>query len=210
MARPIISVSKASDEHAGELSALWIESALSSGMSHELAARVANAALPRNARPGDGVKALARAWTTVLQARSDGSLVGFAVVNTRNHGLLEPAALAIDELYVAAAARRQGVGSHVLAAVARVAESEGHELVFANVAATDKLSNRYFARLGFGASVTRRVVPTGVLRRKLAGADPARDMLLGRRRTIRARARVAAPSVPAPARSLTLRRSAAS
>lgn len=202
MARPIISVSKASDEHAGELSALWIESALSSGMSHELAARVANAARIQ--------EALARAGTTVLLARSDGSLVGFAVVNTRNHGLLEPAALAIDELYVAAAARRQGGGSHVLAAVARVAESEGHELVFANVAATDKLSNRYFARLGFGASVTRRVVPTGVLRRKLAGADPARDMLLGRRRTIRARARVAAPSVPAPARSLTLRRSAAS
>ena len=141
MARPIISVSKASDEHAGELSALWIESALSSGMSHELAARVANAARIQ--------EALARAGTTVLLARSDGSLVGFAVVNTRNHGLLEPAALAIDELYVAAAARRQGVGSHVLAAVARVAESEGHELVFANVAATDKLSNRYFARLGF-------------------------------------------------------------
>ncbi len=144
-------------------------------MSHDLAARAGNVARI--------TEALERPGTTVLLARLDHRPVGFAVVNTRNHGLLDPAGLAIDELYVIPEGRRQGVAAGLLGAVATMAESEGHDLVFANVAATDKLSNRYLARLGFGTTITRRVVPTGgALRRKLVRrrqglrqrGDPAR------------------------------------
>ncbi|GAA1787505.1 MAG: GNAT family N-acetyltransferase [Actinobacteria bacterium] len=201
MARPHVTVSKASAQDAGTLSALWIESALSLGqLTQDAAARLANAGRVEDAvhRPG----------TSVLLAWLDGMPVGFAVVNVRHHGLIDAPALAIDELYVRLEARRQGVAGHLLAGVARLAESQGQELVFAQVSATDKISNRYFARLGFATTTTRRVVPTAVLRRKLAGADTAsRDVLLGKRRTLRARAGLGAPA--GPVRSLPMRRAAA-
>ena len=80
-------------------------------------------------------------------------------------------------------------------------------MIFANVSTTDKLSNRFFARLGFTSTVTRRAVPTSVLRRKLAGSDAAaRDVLLGKRRTLRARAGIDAAQVSP---RLSLRRPAA-
>ncbi len=200
MARPHLNVTKALPGDAGDLSALWIEWALCSGMSHDLAARAGNVARI--------TEALERPVTTVLLARLDHRPIGFAVVNTRNHGLLDPAGLAIDELYVIPEGRRQGVAAGLLGAVATMAESEGHDLVFANVAATDKLSNRYLARLGFGTTITRRVVPTAVLRRKLSGADTAsQEILLGKRRTLRARSRGAVGSA-APARAISLRRTA--
>ena len=44
MARPHLNVTKALPGDAGDLSALWIEWALCSGMSHDLAARAGNVA----------------------------------------------------------------------------------------------------------------------------------------------------------------------
>ncbi len=199
MARPHLSVTKAKAVDAGTLATLWIESALVTGMSHDLAARAANAGRIR--------EALARPGTSALLATLDGRPVGFVVVNTRNQGLIEPAALAIDELYVVSGARRQGVAAALLGGVAKLAESQGHDVIFANVSTTDKLSNRFFARLGFTSTVTRRAVPTSVLRRKLAGSDAAaRDVLLGKRRTLRARAGIDTAQVSP---RLTLRRPAA-
>ncbi|MFN8029473.1 MAG: GNAT family N-acetyltransferase [Dermatophilaceae bacterium] len=200
MPRPHIVVSRAGQRQVGELATLWIESALAAGMTHDLAARTAG-----TARVAD---ALRRPGTAAYLATLDGRPLGFAVVNERQHGLLEPPALALDELFVIPEGRRQGVAGQLLAAVARHAESTGHDLVFANVATTDKVGNRYFARLGFGQQATRRVVPTTVLRRKLSAEDAeARDVLLGRRRTIRARA--VRQSGATPARGLVLRRPAA-
>lgn len=199
MARPHLCVSQASTADSGSLANLWIQSALQQGISQDASCRLANAATV--------AEAIERPGTTVLLAAQDGQPVGFAVVNVRHQGLLEPSALALDELYVMPEVRRQGVAAQLLTAVARLAESDGQDLVFANVASSDKVSNRYFARLGFTTTTVRRVVPTAVLRRKLSGNESAaRDVLVAKRRTLRARARVAA--APAPGPSL-LRRSAA-
>ncbi len=193
MARPHLSVSRAGAADAGVISEMWIESSLAEGLSHDLAARAANA--------GRIQEALERPGTTVLLATQDGAPIGFAVVNLRQHGLLEQAALGLDELYVRPEARRQGVAAHLLGAVARLAEGQGQEVIFATVAANDKVSNRYFARRGFAAASTSRMVPTAVLRRKLAGTESAaRDVLLGRRRTLRARTRVASQLTPSAPR----------
>lgn len=200
MARPHIVITTASVADAGHVAGLWVASALAGGTSNDLAARAVG-----GTRVAD---ALSRHGTAVLLASLDGRPVGFAVLTTRTQGLLDPEVLAIDELFVLPDVRRQGVARHLMAAVARRAESEGHAMVLAHVPAADKAGSRFFARLGFSVSVSRRVVPTSVLRRKLASPEhSSRDVLIGRRRTIRARIGSGdADTGPIPTRPIAVRR----
>ncbi len=163
MVRPHIAVWRAAPSDSSTVADLWIASAMAGGMNPDLAARAA---------AGTRVaEALERPGVQVLVADLEGKPAGIAVVGTRFDGLLDAPNLAVDELFVMPAARRHGVGRQLMAAVARLAESEGYALVFAHVPSADKASNRLLARLGFGISVTRRVVPTAVLRRKLTVGD---------------------------------------
>lgn len=182
MSRAVVAVHRVSPDAVGELTQMWISAALASGVSEDIAARASAG--------GRVAAALRRPGCAAFVASFEGRPAGFVVVNARTHGLLESSSVVIDELFVLPELRQHGVGHQLLAAVATFAESEAYDRVFSNVPSGDRPTNRFFARLGFTSSVTRRVVPTAVLRRKL-GADEAGatvDLLVGRRRLLKARA----------------------
>ncbi len=181
MVRPTVAVHRVSPDAVGALTQLWVSAALESGIGEEIAARAAAGGRVR--------EALRRPGCAAYVATHEGKPAGFVVVNARNHGLLESSSVAIDELFVLPEHRQHGIGRALVTAVATLAESEAYDRVLSNVPAADKLANRFFARLGFTSSVTRRIVPTAVLRRKLTGEEGGSevDLLLGRRRLIKAR-----------------------
>jgi hypothetical protein len=71
-----------------------------------------------------------------------------------------------------------------------VAERHGAEQVVSNAPPSARETHRFLARLGFTPLVVRRVAPTALLRRRLAGESrrSALEDLLSRRRSLRARA----------------------
>ncbi len=190
MARPSITVVRVSAEDVRDLTQLWLAAAVAGGMSPEVASRTANDSRISTA--------LRRTRTRAFVAHQDGVPAGYAVLDIGPRGLVDPPSVVVDELYVLPDQRRRGVGRALLTAVATCAEQEASEFVLCNVVATDKVANRYFARLGFGAPVTRRIIPTTGLRRRLSAVDTSVDLLLGRRRTLRARARQAGPTGATP------------
>ena len=107
--------------------------------------------------------ALRRPGVHSFVARMDGEPVGYAIASENPFGLSPQAELAIEQLWVGPDARRHGVAS--------------------------RDANRFFARLGFASVITRRVVSTSALRRKLAPESvETGHELLRRHRSLRSRA----------------------
>lgn len=52
----------------------------------------------------------------------------------------------------------------------------------------DREANRYLARLGFGSTVTTRIVASAALRRKVIAAQAVESRIVRHRRSLRARA----------------------
>lgn len=99
----------------------------------------------------------------------------------------------IEALYVHPEHRRRGVGHALLAEAVRIAEERGAEHIYAVPLPGARGQQRFLARLGFARAVSYRVVPTGVLQRRLAGEPVVRggrvrslDELIARRRQARA------------------------
>lgn len=162
--------------------------------------RLWNAAVADGSIPGDTSgrsqtadrlrEVLTRNGVSTLVAVTDGSPVGFLVLTTSPlAGLTDNPLLSVEVMYVAKEHRGQGVGSHLLSSLTTLAQQRGATSVSCSVPSQSKDANRYFARLGFAPVVTRRVVGTAGLRRKLAGDEPrALDRVLAKRRSLRARA----------------------
>ncbi|MEI2775871.1 MAG: GNAT family N-acetyltransferase [Tetrasphaera sp.] len=194
MARSVVAVGRVVPEDVGALTQLWMHAALAGGVSEEIAARAAAG--------GRVAEALRRTGCAAFVATYESVPAGFAVVNARHQGLLDASNLVIDELYVLPDLRQHGIGRHLLSAVATFAETEAHDRVFSNVPAGDRPTNRFFARLGFTSTVTRRVVPTAMLRRKLGeDKDATVEVLVGRRRLLKARAGRSADPAPSIVRA---------
>lgn len=162
---------------------LWVTSRVEQGGSHEAAVRYVS--------EGRLDAALARPGVHVFMARREGVPVGYVVLATRTFGLSEHSDLAIDSLFVVPAMRRHGVARQLLAATAAQAERLGTELIISNVPAQDREANRFFARLGFSAAMTRRVTTPGALRRRVHDESEvsALENVLRRRRVSRAMSR---------------------
>ena len=143
---------------------------------------------PRLATPGRVAGALARPEVHARIARYDGIPVGFVVATEELHGLSEHREVTIQHLYVARDGRRSGVARALLACIVTLAERRGSDLVACHAPAQSRESNRFFARLGFGSVVVRRVVPTATLRRRVSPEPTATSQLLRARRSLRARA----------------------
>ncbi|CCH79234.1 conserved hypothetical protein [Nostocoides japonicum T1-X7] len=183
MSRAPIVVSAVEPDDADCLVGLWLASRVEQGASLDAASR--------HAADGRVTSALRRPETRAFVAKRDEVPLGFVILSERMFGLSDASDVSIDQLYVVKDARRQGVARQLLATAIAHAERAGSERIVSHVPAQDREANRFFARLGFGSSVIRRVTTTGALRRKiLGGADVSPfDSVLRRRRTLRAHGR---------------------
>lgn len=183
MNRAPIVVETVEPDHADCLVGLWLSGRVEQGGSLDAASRYA--------ADGRVTTALRRPEVRAFVATRDGVPLGYVVLTERMFGLSDSPDLAIDQLFVAKEARRQGVARQLLATAVAQAERTGNDRIISYVPAQDREANRFFARLGFGSSVLRRATTTSALRRKiLGGADvSAFDSVLRRRRTLRAQSR---------------------
>ena len=180
MGRRSVAVETVADD-LGEVTGLWLDSRVDTGASRE--------ACSRTISDGRLAAALRRPGVTAVVGRLDGVPVGFVVTTDNPFGLSPGPEMSIEQLWVSPAARRHGVAKALLASVLAAAERGGCDAVVSNVPTTSRDANRFFARLGFGSVVTRRVVPTGTLRRRLAPETVETGLeLTRRRRSLRRRA----------------------
>ncbi|MBM6403786.1 GNAT family N-acetyltransferase [Phycicoccus sp. CSK15P-2] len=156
------------------ITALWLESRMDEGMRRDIC--------ERTIADGRLAKALRRPGVTAFVARFEGTPVGYAITTENPFGLSPTPEVAVEQLFVCAEARRHGVAKALLTAVLGAAERAGCDTVVSNVPTASREANRFFARLGFGSAVTRRVVPTGVLRRRLTPETADTGIELSRRR----------------------------
>lgn len=137
--------------------------------------------------------ALADPARRVALAELDGTPVGFGVFALTPTGpLVDAPCVRADPLVVARRARRRGVGKALMTAALEFAEEHDTTVLSVSVRHTDRDANRYFARLGFVPSATRRVAPASTVRRALGvpRPEPAGALALRRRpRELRARQR---------------------
>ncbi len=173
---PIGDLASAEGQHQiRELTGLWLAQRVDQGVSPEVAARAA----------GEGrlAEALARKDVRGWLARLDGSPVGYLICSENPFGLSPYPEVAIEQLFVDVRARRHGVARALLAAVVTAAERIGSEVVVSNVPSQSREAQRFFARLGFGSVLVRRVAATSALRRRLTpDAASAETMQVLRRR----------------------------
>lgn len=172
----VVAVAKDGDVDDGvvrELTGLWMAQRVEQGSSPQAAARAAAEGRLRDALGRNDV----RAWV----ARVEGVGVGYLIASENPFGLSPHPEVAIEQLFVDHRARRQGVAHTLLAAAVTHAERLGCEVIVSNVPVQSREANRFFARLGFGSMVVRRVVSTAGLRRRLSpGAQP--ELLQARRK----------------------------
>lgn len=165
------------------LAPLWVAAVSDSGHSTDFAERQVN--------DGRLTAALERDEVAIYLARIDGAAVGFVVLTLDQlSGLMVEPTLWLEQLWVDPSMRRRGVSRALLAAAVSRAEQVGATSVVSCVPASGRDSQRFFARLGFGAYVNSRSISPATLRRRLAG-DAGSDRLsdvVRRRRSLRARA----------------------
>jgi predicted GNAT superfamily acetyltransferase len=137
-------------------------------------------------------EALAAGQIEILLARREGRPAGFLILReTPLTFMVDQPSICIDQLFVAVAARRRGVARAMLSLVAARAERSGAEQIVSSVTPWAKDTHRFFARLGFSPVTVRRSVSPATLRRRLTGEASRGGLedVLGRRRSLRARAR---------------------
>ncbi|YAL81943.1 GNAT family N-acetyltransferase [Dermacoccaceae bacterium W4C1] len=153
---------------AGEhdaLAAVWRQAKTEQGLSPEWTERAVASGRLRDA--------LARDEVRIYLATLDGEAIGYiSTVHdplTGLAGLGADAVVCIDQLYVRPDRRRRGVASALLDAVTGYADLVGAAQIVSCVMISEKDTNRWFARLGFGAQVNVRTIPTAVLQARLGG-----------------------------------------
>lgn len=163
---------------------VWIERREESGLSREAAQRAA--------ANGRLARAVQRDGVVVFVATVEGLPVGYAwVYDQATSILLDAPSMAIEEIFVRPEWRRRGVARSLLLSVGSHAQRLGAEHITSSVPTHARDANRTFARLGFAPQTTRRVAPTSLLMRRLRGgqSSPLENLMLNRRRSLRARIR---------------------
>ncbi len=195
MPRPVVTVREATPEDLPDLLAMWQElRPLGSRLDRSAAAATESGVLARLAQ------AQANPDVRVVVATIGDEVVGMAVLTHQPFAALFDARAAhVDYLHVRPAYRRKGAGRALVAAAAGFAEEHGAEHVVTSVYSHLREANRFYARLGFGPMVVRRVAALPALRRKLAAETRlgALDDVLQRRRSLR-RTRLRDALTPAP------------
>ncbi|MGB7820223.1 MAG: GNAT family N-acetyltransferase, partial [Ornithinibacter sp.] len=164
-----------------DITRLWLTAKVDGGTTEQAASRVVS--------DGRLAAALRRPGVQAFLARVDREPVGYAITSDNPFGVSPSPEISVEQMWVAPEARRLGVAKALLTAVLAAAERAGCEHVVSNVPTASRDANRFFARLGFSSVVVRRVVPTSLLRRRLAPeTSESGTVLLRRRRSLRHRA----------------------
>ena len=188
MARPAITVRRVTPDLQGDFTTLCTTAHLEA--SGDLAARVS----PETRATSEArvAVALARDDVRALVAIVDEQPVGYIVLSRRPMSfLIDSPCVSIEQIFVTQEARRSGAARALVNAAAQYADHLGAEQIASTVPARAREANRFFARLGFSSYVVRRVTTTSALRRRLAAGEeshPALDLVLQRRRSLRAQA----------------------
>ncbi|MGL4745054.1 MAG: GNAT family N-acetyltransferase [Dermatophilaceae bacterium] len=181
MSRRTLDVTLVEFSDLRELSALWLAAKVDAGTRRDVCVRTL--------ADGRFANAVRRPGVHAYVARLDNEPVGYVITSDNPFGLNPGNEIAVEQLWVRPDIRHHGVAKALLGAVLGAAERAGYEAVVSHVPTTSREANRFFARLGFGAVVVRRVVSTTALRRKLAPetVDTGNE-LRRRRRSLRQRA----------------------
>jgi GNAT superfamily N-acetyltransferase len=182
MARhPIFVQPVTTPEERETLTRLWLAASVESGVSSEVASRKAS--------QGSVDVALQRPDVHGFLAYLDGAPAGFLVATESVMRFGEGDELVIEHIFVDRAARRHGVARALLHTATGLAERLGFDRIASAVPSGARDANRFFARLGFGPTVTRRVASVSAVRRRVAPAETtsSRERLLHLRRSMRAR-----------------------
>ena len=190
MARPYVSVREATPDDLPDLLQMWKE-------LRQVGSRMDRAAPPATE---EGILArLAEAQSNpdvrVVVATIGDEVVGMAVFTHQPFAALFDARAAhVHYLHVRAPHRRKGVGRALVGASVTFAEEHGAEHVITSVYPQLREANRFYARLGFGPMVVRRIAAVPALRRKLAvdARVCALEDVLERRRSLRKSGRLRA------------------
>jgi GNAT superfamily N-acetyltransferase len=192
VARSLVDVRRATVDDLTEILDLWSQ-------GREEVARLGRPTVAAEQVRSRLTEAVASGQVEILLARREGRPAGFLILRRSPLSfVVEAPALCIDQLYVAADARRLGVARAMLSHVPGRAERLGAEQIVTSVAPWARDMHRFFARLGFSPVTVRRSVSPAVLRRRLTGEQHrgALEDLLSRRRSLRARARRRPPVDP--------------
>lgn len=182
MARhPVLVHPVVTEEEREVLVRLWLSASIEAGVSPEVASRKAS--------QGSVDTALGRPDVHGFLAYLDGAPVGFLVATESVMRFGENDELVIEQIFVTKAARRHGVARALLHTATGLAERLGFDRIASAVPSTARDANRFFARLGFGPAVTRRVASVSAVRRRVAPVETtgSRERLLHLRRSMRAR-----------------------
>lgn len=180
MARSAVHVTRVTSGAEESFVDLWRHSKSVEGHSDEQ--------IDRAVRAGRLTRACAREDVRAYLAVIDTEPVGFVVVRSGYiSALVDTMAVWIDALWVKPGRRQRGVAGALLKAVAAHAEHVGAPEVISCVPSSSREANRFFARLGFGAVITRRSTTPAALQRRLDGPGlSAVSDAVRRRRTLRA------------------------
>jgi ribosomal protein S18 acetylase RimI-like enzyme len=192
MSRPAVEVVRAQLGDVDEVLALWSE-------GRDEVTRLGRGSVSAEQLRPRLAQALSSGQAEVLLARRDGQPAGFLILREPPLSFLtDSASLVIDQIFVSAAQRRQGVARAMLGYVAGRAEHSACDQILTSVPPWARDDHRFFARLGFAPLSVQRSVPPALLRRRLVGESTrtALDDLLSRRRSLRARARLHAGRHP--------------
>lgn len=168
------------DDHASFLD-LWVRRRVEAGAAPDSAWRTA--------REGRLAAVLAHDDVVVMLAFSGHLPVGYVLATVGPLSLLtEHSSMTVEDVYVDPVYRHRGVSIALLKALAGQAERTRIGHVGVNVTFQDRAANRTLARLGFQPTVTRRMITTsGLLRRLEAAGERGRRVMVHRRQLQRAR-----------------------
>ena len=107
-------------------------------------------------------------------AAIDRTPVGMIALAIQDTGAWTGRVLVMTVLHVTHSAQHKGVGNALLEVAAEFALASGVEAVAVDVPPTMREAHRFFARVGFAAVVTRRVIPSASLKRRLDAAPGGR------------------------------------
>ncbi|HVE99496.1 MAG TPA: GNAT family N-acetyltransferase [Mycobacteriales bacterium] len=164
--RAAVTVREAAPDDMAQLLDLWLELR---EHTPRRAGRTPDALAATEARY---LEAMRSPGCRLVVAECAGEPIGMALlcVGTAT-AIIDTPAVEMTHMVVSHKHRRRGAGKALVAAAASYAEELGLDQVVTSARPQDREANRFYARLGFGPVVVKRVASVSALRRQLSGVD---------------------------------------